>query len=422
MPSLSDQLKSLGIEIGTHNLPPPKAPNQPKFPIDNVLPGNWWQTREGDTFFVETRYKADSLIGNTELRLDAPLGAIAGWAHEPKFLDLDLEQFAFIDTETTGLAGGTGTYTFLIGVGRFEKDEFRLVQFFLTNPGEETAQLAAFSEFMAPCEAVVSFNGKSFDIPLINTRFIINRWPSPLTGMAHLDLLHLARRLWRARLSSCTLGDLEAHILGMKRSEQDVPGWMIADLYFDYLHTGDSRPLRGVFYHNEIDVVSLAALMNKMAKMTANPLGVDVEFGLDIISIGKLYADIGLLDKAAEIYRHGLDFGDLEDDAILTAVKQLSMLNKKRGDLESAVELWEIAAGKNQVYAHEELAKYFEHKVKELDSALHWTRSALEILNHKETPNYEKISWEGLFEHRENRLLRKLSKYKSASSAEKDLS
>ena len=178
--------------------------------------------------------------------MDAPLDAVAGWADEPRFLDLDLEHFAFIDTETTGLAGGTGTYTFLIGVGRFEKDEFRLVQFFLTNPGEETAQLAAFSEFIAPCEAVVSFNGKSFDIPLINTRFIINRWPSPLTGLAHLDLLHLARRLWKARLSGCTLGDLETHILGMKRSEHDVPGWMIADLYFDYLHTGDSRPLLGV--------------------------------------------------------------------------------------------------------------------------------------------------------------------------------
>jgi uncharacterized protein YprB with RNaseH-like and TPR domain len=409
MPSLTEKLKSLGIEIGTQNLPSPKPTAKSKFPIDSVLPGEWWQTRSGDTFFVETRYKADNKIGNTKLRINTSLEAIAEWAREPRLKELDLDQFAFIDTETTGLAGGTGTYTFLIGIGRFEKDEFRLAQFFLTDPGEETAQLAAFSEFLEPCEAVVTYNGKSFDVPLINTRFIINGWPSPLSNTAHLDLLHLARRLWKNRLTTCTLGDLETHILGMKRSEQDVPGWMISDLYFDYLHTGDSRPLRGVFYHNEIDVVSLAVLMNKMSQMIANPMGDAVEFGLDIISIGKLYADIGQVELAAEIYQHGLNYGDLDGKSKLYAIKQLSMINKKLGDIKSAIIFWEEAAQKKEIYAHEELAKFFEHKEKDIESALHWTRSALNIIYDDNCPSYERGYWEGPFKHREQRLLRKLS-------------
>jgi uncharacterized protein YprB with RNaseH-like and TPR domain len=362
MLSLSDQLKALGVKVGTQNLPPPKPPVREDFSITNVLPGDWWHTPEGDTFTVETRHKANTLIGIEGLKISAPMDIIAAWAHEPRILDLNLDQYAFIDTETTGLAGGTGTYTFLIGVGRFEGDEFRLVQFFLQDPGVEIAQLAALSEFLAPCEVIVSFNGKSFDIPLINTRYIINGWPPPFSNVAHLDLLHLARRLWRARLQSCTLGNLESKILGTKRSEHDVPGWMIPDLYFDYLHTGDARPLRGVFYHNEIDVVSLAALLNHMAGITCNPVPKQVEYGLDMLSIGKLYADLGFLKKAASIYQRGLEMSDLEEAAYWAGLRQLSFVHKKQGDFESAIPLWTQAANDGNIYAHEELAKVYEHK------------------------------------------------------------
>jgi len=145
------------------------------------------------------------------------------------------EEIRTVDTETTGLAGGSGTYTFMVGIGRFEGDEFRLAQFFLRDPSEEAAQLAAIEKFLAPCQAVVSFNGKSFDLPLLNSRYLINGCPPPLAGAAHIDLLHLSRRLWRARLPSRTLGNLEAKILGLTRAQQDVPGWMIPDLFLDRL-------------------------------------------------------------------------------------------------------------------------------------------------------------------------------------------
>ncbi len=410
MPSLADKLKSLGVNLGTENLSskPPLA--RVDFPIDNVIAGEWQSTPHGEIFVVENRYADDFEQGSVPLRGDAPLEMMAAWARQTELAKLKLEQFVFIDTETTGLAGGTGTYTFMIGAGRFEGSEFRLAQFFLRDPAEELAQLAAFEQFIAPCEAIVSFNGKAFDMPLINNRFIINGWPPPLKDACHLDLLHLARRLWRARLPSRTLGDLEAKILGAKRSQQDVPGWMIADLYFDYLHTGDARPLKGVFYHNEIDVVSMAALLNHMSVLLADPLGGNVEHGLDLISIGKLYADLGHLKTATEIYQHGLTHDDIHQEAYWKALSELSFLHKKQANIQQAIDLWEQAAKDQQIYAHVELAKYYEHRPKDFHIAIHWTDLAIEIISDPAYSVIEKVRWLPELEHRLARLHRKMEK------------
>lgn len=407
MPSLSERLQSLGVKVGTQNLPPPKPKVRADHPIDTVLPGDWWHTPYGDIFFVETRYSSDFRVGRVELKPSSPMDIISIWAREPQLSNLNLDKFAFIDTETTGLSSGSGTYAFLIGIGRFEGDEFRLVQFFLQDPSEEMAQLAAFEEFLTPCEAIVSFNGKSFDIPIIKTRFITNGWPPPLVNAPHLDLLHLARRLWKARLPNRALGELEVKILGTKRSEQDVPGWMVPDLYFDYLHTGDARPLRGVFYHNEVDVVSLAALLNYMSGVVADPMNMPIELSLDIISIGKLYADLGFLDKASKIYQHGLELGNIGEKEYWNAIKQLSFINKKRGDIPTALIHWELAARNGQIYAHIELAKIFEHRDRDYNSALKWTDKALGILS-GELSKIDQIQWQEALEHRKCRLERKL--------------
>lgn len=412
MPSLADKLKSLGVNLGTENLSSKPPRNRVDFPIDRVLSGEWQSTPHGEIFVVENRYAADFEQGTVPLRGDSPLEMMAAWARQPDIASLKLEQFIFIDTETTGLAGGTGTYTFMIGAGRFENDEFRLAQFFLRDPAEELAQLAAFEQFIAPCEAIVSFNGKAFDMPLLNNRFIINGWPPPLKDAGHLDLLHLARRLWRARLPSRTLGDLEAKILGAKRSQQDVPGWMVADLYFDYLHTGDARPLKGVFYHNEIDVLSMAALLNHMSALLDDPLGGEVEHGLDLIAIGKLYADLGFLETATEIYRHGLTHDDVHNDtqqeAYWKALSELSFLFKKQGNFPQAIELWEQAAQNQQIYAHVELAKYCEHTLKDIPKASRWTETAIGILSDAAYSPIEKARWLPDLEYRQDRLHRKL--------------
>jgi uncharacterized protein len=408
MPSLADKLKSMGVNLGTEHLTPKPHAARLDFPIDNVISGEWQTTPHGEIFVVERYYADDFRQGSVPLRGDSPLEMVAAWARQPELCELDLEQFVFIDTETTGLAGGTGTYTFMIGAGRFEGDQFRLAQFFLRDPAEELAQLSAFEKFVAPCEAIVSFNGKSFDMPLLNNRFIINGWPPPLKDAGHLDLLHLARRLWRARLPSRALGDLEAKILGAKRSEHDVPGWMVADLYFDYLHTGDARPLKGVFYHNEIDVVSMAALLNHMSGLLSEPLGPHVEYGLDIIAIGKLYADLGHLETAAGIYQHGLSHADVHQEAYWKALNELSFLLKKRGDFAQALDLWQQAAENEHIYAHVELAKFYEHSAKDILKAKEWTDAALEIIRTPNQSAIESARWLPELEHRLARLHRKL--------------
>ena len=408
MSSLSEQLKALGVEVGTSNLPVQSKGNENEFPISSVLSGDWWHTPHGDNFYVETMYKSDFQVGNVKISPLESLDVIAAWAREPELKETSLEDFVFIDTETTGLAGGTGTYTFLIGAGRFVEDHFQLVQFFLTEPGEEVSQLAAFEEFISPCTALVSFNGKAFDVPLINTRYIINGWPSPIGDLPHIDLLHLARRLWKDRLPSRALGDLEWYILGLKRSEQDVPGWMIADLYFDYLHTGDARPLRGVFYHNEIDVLSLAALLSHMSILISDPLNGLIEHGQDMAAIGKLYADLGNYQDAVKLYQHALEFEEQNPEGYWESIKRLSYIHKKLGDLKAAKSLWKRAAQQDQVYACEELAKLYEHTDRDFPEALYWTEFALDIISKANDQTRTKMQWEKSLTHRKKRLQRKL--------------
>ncbi len=408
MPTLSERLKALGVTLGPVHTPP-QTPRRPGQAIETLLPGEWRLLPEGRTFVRERRYPASFQQGDISLKGKLPPTILAAWAREPRLSALSLEQFLFFDIETTGLNAGGGVYAFLIGAGRFEGEEFRLAQFFLHDPADEGAQLAAFEAFAAPCAALVTFNGKAFDLPLLNSRYTLNAWPSPLKGMAHLDLLHLARRLWRARLPSRALGDLEAHILNTQRNQEDVPGWMIAGLYLQYLHTGDAHPLNGVFYHNEVDVLSMAALFNHLASLLADPLASPETDQLDLLAIARLHADLGDPGPAERIYTHILQRADLQPDARLQALKGLASLHKKRGRLHLAAPLWEQAAEAGQVYAYVELAKMYEHQCADFGTALRWTQAAIENVCGKKAPPGERLRWLPELEHRQARLERKLA-------------
>ncbi|MBI5650348.1 MAG: ribonuclease H-like domain-containing protein [Chloroflexi bacterium] len=287
MATLSDKLKSLGVKIGAHDLPPPRAKNA--FAIEKVTDGRIVATENGDAFVVEKIFASEYRHGNTALPVNASLATIAEWANEPSLARGDLSRWVFLDTETSGLMGGTGTYAFLIGLGRYVENNFRLTQIFMRDPGEEAATLSAVTQFLQPCDTLVTFNGKSFDAPLLRNRYILNRAAVPFADTAHLDLLPLARRLWRDRLESRALKSLEAHILGMTRAEDEVPGFLIPQMYFDYLANGDARPLKRVLYHNAMDVVAMAALLSHIAQMLDDPLTFAVEHGLDLIAIGKMF-------------------------------------------------------------------------------------------------------------------------------------
>ncbi len=407
MPDLSDRLKALGVKLGADQ--PPQAKTTRKYPLESVIDGALKSTPHGDVFQLDELYPHSHTHGNTALGLSAPLDLISIWAGEERMAAHALNQFAFIDTETTGLAGGSGTYAFMVGVGRFEDDGFRLVQFFMREPGEEPALLHALEHFLAPCETVVSFNGKSYDLPLLQARYITNGWPFPLQKSAHLDLLHLARRIWRERLPSRALSYLEEHILQQPRTEEDTPGWMIPQMYFDYLQTGDARPMKGIFYHNAMDILSLAALTNHIAHLLADPLDGRVSHALDLAAIGKLHEDLGYLDQAAHILEHSLEQG-LPKQAEQAVVKRLSFLHKRRGEMPLALSLWWQAAAERQLYAHEELAKYYEHSEKNFKEALRWANAALALLAQAKTPFADKLQWQEPLEHRRNRLLSKIDR------------
>jgi len=410
MSTLSERLKSLGIQIGAGDLPKTSSKRSSQHTIEQVISGKWQTNLHGETFLVEKEFPAEFRQGDIPLRVSAPLDIIADWASEPRLAELDIDTFAFIDTETTGLMGGTGTYTFLIGVGRFKGDKFCLAQFFMQDPAEEAAQLTALENFLAPCHALVTFNGKAFDLPLINTRYITHGWPPFLRDVVHLDLLHLARRLWRLRLPSRALGDLEFHILGSARNQEDVPGWMIPQLYFDYLNTGDARPLRSVFYHNEMDIVSMAALLNHMSHLIAEPLDGAVEHALDFIALGKLYQDLGHLELAERAYKRGLSDQQLGKKAYLDGLQKLSFLHKKQEDIAEALSLWKIAADEGQIYAHVELAKVYEHRRRDYTKAAIWTQEAINLVKAPGFPAYERARHLPELEHRLERLNRKLNR------------
>lgn len=423
--NLSDKLKMLGVKVGTSNIHPsaPKTPSE--FPIENAVDGFWVETRRGEAFISDQVFELNHQHGEVPIRVDAPLEVLSGWAGDVRLNGLPVSALAFLDTETSGLAGGTGTYAFLVGVGRFLSTDsiadsqvetnsitgrrvtFQLRQFFMRDPAEEPALLEALLDFLAPCQALVTFNGKAFDAPLLATRYTLHNIPVPFKDFSHIDLLPLARRLWRDRLPSRALKYLEENVLMAPRSSEEVPGYEIPWLYFDYLRTGDARPLKGVFYHNAMDVIAMSALLNLTSSMLANPHSSEIKHGLDVIALAKLFEDLGHWEDAAQLYERGLQHELLEDD-FWQAVRRLSTLQRRRGDLSKAVALWEKAAAQRHVYAFVELAKHYEHRAKDFRSAMAWTEEALAEVNAGDLPTYARQHWLDDLEKRRERLARKL--------------
>jgi uncharacterized protein len=413
MPSLSDKLKSLGVKIGPQDIVPP-APKKPEL-LDQVLGGSLEQTPNGEIYLIKSVYPSGYQYGQTSLFAAPALSLLAAWSGDERIKNYTLESFAFLDTETTGLFGGTGTYTFLIGVGRYKGDQFHLTQFFMRDPTDEPAILIALEQSLGACESLVTFNGKAFDIPLLKTRFITRGWRNPLTDFAHLDLLHLARRLWKDRLPSRTLGNLEVQILGITRTAEDIPGWMIPEIYFEFLRSGDPHPLKNVVYHNAMDVLSLASLFVHSSWILADPLDGKIQDSIDLIAMAKLLENIGDLDRSIELYRRGID-GNPPEDILINALSRLASIYKRRGEFQQAEIFWQNAASHHDLSAFIELAKYYEHHVQDYDQALQWTSSALLMIQASHHTTYEQMTWEKELTHRLERIARKAQAFSKQSN------
>jgi uncharacterized protein YprB with RNaseH-like and TPR domain len=282
----------------------------------------------------------------------------------------------FLDTETTGLSGGTGTYAFLIGLGTIESDRVVVRQYVMRDYDEEPALLDAVGRQLAQHDAVVTYNGKSFDVPLIETRFIASRRPGSPIPAAHLDLLYPARRLLRGHLDRCALGDVEQSVLGYRRLD-DLPSWMIPSVFFQFVREGDARLLGGVLEHNRDDILSLLALTGWLARRYQ----FDPDASDDprvLTRVARTYAAIGWREDAMRILAHVVEStqpGDWRAEAAL----ELARLRRGAGLGSDAEPMWDVAAGHSTLglEALVAWAKYLEHERRDFERARQVVERAL---------------------------------------------
>jgi len=401
--NLSERLKRLGVQLGISQPSVEKSGRVAR--LEELVPGRNLKTIFGEIFSLNHAYPEDRQHGHLPLKPLTSYDWLAHWAKAPA--TPALESLIFLDTETTGLSGGTGTMPFMIGAGRFIENQFVVEQFFVRNPAEETAQLAALSEFVEGVEGIVTYNGKSFDLPIINTRYIMQRLSNPFTTTTHFDLLPFTRRIWKSRLGQCNLGNIETQVLGFHREQADIPGYLVPDFYREYLFTGDATHMPGIFYHNEIDVLSLSALFSWLAAILEDPSDDRFTDPGDLLSVGRVLEILEREQMADQVYASDR-LQQLPDTDRQKSLLLRARLQKRKGNLEEASILWQKAASAGSLEALIELAKYYEHQSREFEKAMRCTDQAISIC--------EDISLNHSLLHRKARLESKILKNYSDQS------
>ena len=409
-------------------------------PIEALTPGRVIENSSGICYEVMQSYPLAHIRGPGPLSTLLSHTPSLFHRFHPQYNLQNVAQFhnaAFIDTETTGLGGGAGVYCFMVGVGQFERygelagaqDEpthFVVRQLFMRNPGEESALLVALAERLQLSAMTVTFNGRTFDLPLLRTRYLQNQrfLPAPYLKPAllaesapHLDLLHPARRLWRRRLPSCRLSYLEQAILGLERSEQDVPSHLIPSYYTEYVRSGDAAMMPGIFYHNREDIVSMVSLAEQLcaafgdAQRPRSQSTNDLH-GLEWLALGCSHEAAGAIEEAERAFRQALDMlGERGDEKAgrLEGFKRLGQLLKRQERWSEAAEIWQLWLGSVidvDPTPYVELAKYCEWQCADLEQAEMWTGWALHNL--RKAPAWERSPRTiAELEHRLARLQRK---------------
>ncbi len=354
--------------------------------IDEFLSGEVVETPHGSHFETEKLYARHRRHGSMDIsNLEELPEDLLDSLSEGTVPHTPPLRWAFLDTETTGLAGGTGTYAFLVGIGRITPEGFRVRQFFMRDLCEEASLLYAIEQHLSQFDVLITYNGKAYDQPLLETRFRMARSRPPFGRLAHLDLLFGARRLWKLRLESCRLVELEYQILGVER-EGDIPGEMIPYVYFEYLRTRQAARLVPIFHHNAIDILTLACLTGLVPLAFRSPEEAPLHHGADWVGLARWLLKAERHEEALALLRRAVERG-LGDDLLFRTLWEIATVEKRLGREDAALAAFtELASIQNQfrIPALEELAKHYEHRERNYAMALEFTSTAIELTDTEE--------------------------------------
>ena len=391
MSALADRLRGVIrplVEGGSEDPPLHRSDHGDHHDAAEVLGGEWREARGQRFLVVDRKYAPGYRHGRVALADCLPPGT--GIWPRLHLLGCRAEsgKLLFLDLETTGLAGGAGTYAFLVGCGWFDGATFRLRQFFLSNFGAERALLESVAELAAGTACVVTYNGKSFDLPLMETRFVLQRMPTPFADMPHVDMLHPARRLWREDDVECRLTNLERTLNGHER-EGDVPGFEIPSRYFHYVRSGDARSLEGVLEHNRLDIISLA-MFTARASQLLDDGPAEALTAREALGMGRLYERAGMTAEALEAFARAAQ-ADLKvglyDRAVTRAeaLRAHATLCRRLRRYQAAASSWrrilELHACSAAIAreATEALAVHHEHRERDLNAAKTFALRSLQL-------------------------------------------
>jgi len=365
------------------------------------------------------------------------------------------DHWLFLDTETTGVCGGTGTYAFMVGIAWWDVGGLQVEQLFMRDLNEEHSLLLELTERMTERPVLVTFNGKSFDWPLLETRYRMTRAISPSTPKAHLDMLHPARQLWRPRLGSVRLKELEWRVLGGEDNtlqwsrHNDIDSSRIPQMYFEYLRGGSAEPLAGIFEHNKMDLRGLAALAGKILAMLDCGNGAtssehhSIHNPIDLYGLSRLLLRRGESARARELFENAMRAG-LPQSIDRLARRELAQLAKRERDYTRATSLWEdlcggpIARARKRrdpattpedvqkalevaVEAAEQLAIHYERRAKQPERAEEVTRSAIRALSGVPKSSTVRVIWSRTMKDRLDRRLARLQRRIASKSPSKPL-
>jgi uncharacterized protein YprB with RNaseH-like and TPR domain len=434
--ALADRIRGIVRTPGAPGVSPAAPPDltNPRDPSDlrdlsGALGGEWCRANGRACFVVERRWAAGArhgfeAIGSLAERLDRASSDAALFTNGAPAVP----PFMFFDLETTGLSGGAGTLAFLVGCGSFEADgSFLTRQFLMTQYTDERAVLEMVAAEFARAGALVSFNGKSFDAPLLETRFVFHRLPWAGALLPHVDVLHPARRFWKrdagrscsgrdastagqADPSSCSLQTLERQIIGLRRVG-DVPGFEIPARYFQFVRSGDARPLAAVVEHNRLDLLTLAALTARLLHLTRTGPA-EVRDPREVLALGVVYHRAGFEDRARTAFRLAVERcrspRGAFDPIRIEALRLLALAWRRARMHEEAAACWaELLAIRGcpaliEREATAALAIHNEHRRRDLPAAKAFALRSLE------TAPAPAPAWSDAVRHRLARIERKL--------------